>query len=68
MLRFIKISNKAGWLNIVLTNQSGISKGILDWDDYEKITHQMLNLLGDECYIDAIYANSTSPSEIFLKK
>ena len=63
----LRISNKAGWLNIVLTNQSGISKGILDWDDYEKITHQMLNLLGDECYIDAIYANSTPSSEVFLK-
>ena len=42
----LKKSHKAGWLNIVLTNQSGISKGFLDWDDYEKITQQMINLLG----------------------
>ena len=63
----LRISNKAGWLNIVLTNQSGISKGLLNWNDYEQITEQMLNLLGDECQIDAIYANSTPPSELFLK-
>ena len=63
----LKISNKAGWLNIVITNQSGISKGLLNWDDYEKITFQMINLLGDECRIDAIYANSTPPNEQFSK-
>ena len=63
----LKISNKAGWLNIVITNQSGISKGLLDWDDYEKITYQMIHLLGEECLIDAIYANSTPPNKNFSK-
>ena len=58
---FLRISNSAGWLNIVITNQSGISKGFLNWDDYEEITYKMINLLGDDCQIDAIYANSTPP-------
>lgn len=63
----LKISNKAGWLNIVITNQSGISKGLLNWNDYEKITNQMISLLGDECQIDAIYANSAPSNKQFLR-
>ena len=63
----LKISNRAGWLNIVLTNQSGISKGLLNWDDYEKVTCQMINLLGDESQIHAIYANSTPSNEKLSK-
>ena len=47
----LKISNMAGWLNIVITNQSGISRGLLDWEDYEKVTEKMIKLLGDECLI-----------------
>ena len=63
----LKISNMAGWLNIVITNQSGISRGLLDWEDYEKVTEKMIELLGDECQIDAIYANSTPPNKKFFK-
>ena len=42
---------------VVITNQSGISKGIFNWKDYEQINKKMINLLGDEVFIDAIYAN-----------
>ncbi len=65
--QLLEISHAAGWLNIVITNQSGISKGFFDWNDYEKITAQMIRLLGNKFQIDAIYANSTSPNENFLK-
>ena len=34
----LKHSNKHGWFNILITNQSGIGRGYFNWDNYEKIT------------------------------
>jgi len=45
---------------VIVTNQSGISKGIFNWNTYEKITEKMLSLLGDPIPITAIYANGFS--------
>jgi len=43
---------------VVITNQSGISRGYLQWEDYEKVTHRMLSLLGESAAsIYGIYAN-----------
>ncbi len=61
----LKKSKNEGYLNIVISNQSGISRGLLNWNDYLKVNSQMIKLLGNESYIDAIYANSNSPNEIF---
>ena len=43
---------------VIVTNQSGISKNYLSWNDYEKVTEQLLSLLGTPNPITAIYANS----------
>ena len=40
------ISHELGWLNIVITNQSGIARGFFKWQDYEKVTFKMLEMLG----------------------
>ena len=43
---------------IIITNQSGISKNLLSWEDYYCVTKAMLRKLGDPNPITAIYANS----------
>ena len=50
-----------GFFVIVVTNQSGITRGFLNWDDYEKVTLRMLSHIGKPFLIDGIYANSNSP-------
>ena len=50
-----------GWSNIIVTNQSGIARGFFEWKDYEKVTFKILELLGKDCKIDAIYANGNLP-------
>ncbi len=55
---------------IVITNQSGISKGLFSWDDYKKVTYRMLSLLGKPNPISAIYSNSygnNAPSNSWRK-
>ena len=51
---------------VIVTNQSGISRGILDWRDYSAITEKMLDLLDYPSSLVGIYANANSdqkPSE-----
>ena len=66
--KILSKSSSCGWLNIVMTNQSGIYRGFLTWDDYEKITMKMLELIGKPFKIDAIYANGASPNELLSSK
>ena len=49
------------WPVVVITNQSGIVRGIFDWNDYERVTQRLLHLLGSEAPISAIYANGYGP-------
>ena len=42
----------------VVTNQSGISRGYYDWEDFEKVNERMLFLIGQKSPIVAIFANS----------
>ena len=53
----IKRANKNGWLIIIITNQSGISRGLFSWEDYEIVTNKMLKLIGKNLIVNAIYAN-----------
>ncbi len=66
--QILKSSNEAGWLNIVVTNQSGISRGYFNWEDYEAVSIHMIEILGDQHPIHAIYANSNSPQNNNYKK
>lgn len=49
-------------LIILITNQSGISKKLLSWEDYKKVTKRLIELLGYPNPISAIYANSYTDS------
>ena len=49
-------------LIILITNQSGISKKLLSWEDYNKVTKRLIELLGYPNPISAIYANSYNDS------
>ena len=63
----LSLARKNGWINIVITNQSGIFRRLFNWSDYEKVTMKMFELIGTPCYIDAVYANGCGPSK-FLSK
>lgn len=46
---------------VIVTNQSGISRGIITWNDYSAVTQRMLRLLQNPTSLKAIYANSCGP-------
>ena len=52
------------WPIIVITNQSGISKGILNWNKYMDVTKKMIDLIDSTNPFTAIYANSVSSNLI----
>jgi len=55
---FVRFFNQKKVPIVIVTNQSGISKGYLSWNDYAKVTEKLLILLGEPNPITAIYANS----------
>ena len=46
---------------IVVTNQSGISRGYFNWEEYQEVTLKMLDSIGYPFNIDAIYACGAPP-------
>ena len=54
----LKKASSLGIRVFIVTNQSGISRGYYDWIDFEKVNERMLNLIGHQSSIVAIYANS----------
>ena len=61
-------TKKLGYLNIIITNQSGISKKLFTWEDYEKVTKRMLTMITNRSYINAIYANGENGNDITKNK
>jgi D-glycero-D-manno-heptose 1,7-bisphosphate phosphatase len=57
----IRYVAELGWPVVIVTNQSGIARGLFSWADYERVTERMLSLLGPEAPIAAIYANGHGP-------
>ena len=49
---------KLNWRIIVVSNQSGISRGYFNWDDYDLITNKLISLFDGINPFTAIYANS----------
>lgn len=43
---------------VIVTNQSGIGRGLLTWNDCTNVNKRMLELLGSDKYVAAIYANA----------
>ena len=60
-------AKKFNWKVIIITNQSGISRGYFDWDSYIRVTYKMIQLIGSPCPIDAIYANGFSTKSYWRK-
>ncbi|MCP9775658.1 HAD-IIIA family hydrolase [Cyanobium sp. WAJ14-Wanaka] len=54
-------AHQRGWPVVVITNQSGIARGLFDWRAYELVTERLLELLGPAAPIAAIYANGHGP-------
>ena len=50
------------WPVVIVTNQSGIARGLFDWNAYESVSQRLLKLLGPETLISAIYANGHGPN------
>ena len=52
-----KLANSLDIPIIIVTNQSGIARGFLKWDDYLNVTEEMINFLNKDNTLLAIYAN-----------
>lgn len=48
-----------GWVNIIITNQSGIGRGYFTWEDYEAVNRELLEQLDHP--IDGIYCCADHP-------
>ncbi|MBN2134461.1 MAG: D-glycero-beta-D-manno-heptose 1,7-bisphosphate 7-phosphatase [Acidobacteria bacterium] len=60
----VKILNEAGFKVIIITNQSGIARGILDETDLKNIHEKLISLLETEgARIDGIYYCPHHPTE-----
>ena len=57
-------TSNLGYHNIIVTNQSGISRNFFTWKDYEKVTNKMLEIINMPEVITAIYANGEGPNEL----
>ena len=60
--KLLEQSKNNHWPVVVVTNQSGISRGLFNWSAYESVTQRLLELLGPETLISAIYANGHRPN------
>ena len=60
----IKYAKKMGFLIFVITNQSGIARGFFTWEDYEKVSKKMLEIINFPEAICAIYANGEGPNNL----
>ena len=60
----VRFAYNQGWIIIVVSNQSGISRKLLSWDDYLDITKKMIGLFGKPNPFYGIYANSQGPNSL----
>lgn len=59
----LKLASARGWAVVIITNQSGISRGFFDWNAYEAVTESMLMKFNACAAIKGIYANGYGPCE-----
>ena len=60
-MELLASAHECGWPVIVVTNQSGISRGYFSWGDYERVTDEILHKIGNRSLLTAIYANGHGP-------
>jgi len=55
---------RAGFAIVIVTNQSGIGRGLLTYDDYQRVQGRVQELLGqDGAHVDATYYCPHSPAD-----
>lgn len=54
-------AHRHGWPVVVITNQSGIARGLFSWIEVDQVNVRMRELLGDEAPLAAIYASGHGP-------
>ncbi len=54
-LQALRELDRAGYLLVVVTNQSGIARGLISWDQYHAVAQRMSELLGPEVTVAATY-------------
>ncbi len=62
VLNLFKLLNNLDIPIIIITNQSGISRGYFGWEDYLTVSESMVNKIGEDNTLIAIYANGLHPS------
>lgn len=69
-LEAVALLRQKGYNIVILTNQAGISKGLMTQDDVEKVNFRMLELLGEAgcSSIDGIYYSTTNLKEDIYAK
>tara|TARA_S200000501_G_C20850132_1_gene755311 strand:- start:1338 stop:2000 length:663 start_codon:yes stop_codon:yes gene_type:complete len=63
--KLVRFAFNYGMHIIIVSNQSGISRNKISWDDYFKVTNKMISLFGKPNPFSAIYANSQGPNTKF---
>ena len=53
----LKTAFEYNWHIVIVTNQSGISRKIFTWEEFDAVNHRMIELLGLPSLISGIYAN-----------
>jgi len=59
--QLIASANRQGWPVVLITNQSGIARGLFQWRHFEMVNNRMQKLLGSDAPLAAIYANGHGP-------
>ncbi|NDG71878.1 MAG: HAD family hydrolase, partial [Proteobacteria bacterium] len=57
----LTLLRKEGWLTVIVTNQSGLAKGLITPNQYEAVNAELLHQLGGG--IDAIYFCPDHPAQ-----
>jgi D-glycero-D-manno-heptose 1,7-bisphosphate phosphatase len=57
----IESAVRQGWPVVLITNQSGIARGLFQWRHFELVNDRMQQLLGSDAPLAAIYANGHGP-------
>jgi D-glycero-D-manno-heptose 1,7-bisphosphate phosphatase len=57
ILPVIRAANAAGLPAVIVTNQSGVARGLLDWRDFAEVNERLLHLLhAEDCAIAMVLA------------
>ena len=62
--QLIASAHRQEWPVVLITNQSGISRGLFQWRHFEMVNDRMQQLLGSDAPLAAIYASGHGPDVV----